>query len=134
MKSIAIFYASEGTGHKTAAENLRDEFLRENPEGSVLCRDVLEYIPSFLHHTVSDGYLQMARRAPWLWGLFYWGSDKPGLEASAFDRCHNLLCRLYLPALQRTRRRLAPKPSSSPTTLARPTSRSGTAKKHPHST
>lgn len=101
MKSIAIFYASEGTGHKTAAENLRDEFLRENPGGSVLCRDVLEYIPSFLHHTVSDGYLQMARRAPWLWGLFYWGSDKPGLEASAFDRCHNLLCRLYLPRIEK---------------------------------
>jgi processive 1,2-diacylglycerol beta-glucosyltransferase len=101
LKSIAVFYASEGTGHKTAAENLRDEFLRENPGGSVLCRDVLEYIPSFLHHTVSDGYLQMARRVPWLWGFFYWGSDKPGLEASAFDRCHNLLCRLYLPHIEK---------------------------------
>lgn len=99
MKSIAVFYASEGTGHRTAAENLRDEFLRGNPGGRVLCRDVLEYIPSFLHHTVSGGYLQMARRAPWLWGMFYWGSDKPGLEASAFDQCHNLLCRLYLPRI-----------------------------------
>ena len=99
MKSIAVFYASEGTGHRTAAENLRDEFLRENPGGSVLCRDVLDYIPAPLHATVSGGYLQMARRAPWLWGLFYWGSDKPGLEAAAFDRCHNLLCRLYLPRI-----------------------------------
>lgn len=100
MKTIAVFYASEGTGHKTAAQNLRDEFLRENPDGRVLCRDILDYIPGWLHRLVSDGYLQMARRAPWLWGRFYWGSDKRSLQSSAFDWFHRTLCRLYLPALE----------------------------------
>ncbi|MDO5562496.1 MAG: glycosyltransferase [Synergistaceae bacterium] len=101
MKTIAVFYASEGTGHKTAAQNLRDEFLRENPDGRVLCRDILDYIPSWLHRLVSDGYLQMARRAPWLWGQFYWGSDKQSIRSASFDWFHKTLCRRYLPALER---------------------------------
>lgn len=100
MRSIAIFYASEGTGHKTAAENLRDWFLLENPGGQVLCRDVLDYIPSWLHRLVSDSYLFMARYAPWAWGWFYWGSDKPSLQTSAFEWFHSVLCRLYLPGIE----------------------------------
>jgi len=101
LKSIAIFYASEGTGHRAAAENLRDWFLLENPGCRVLCRDVLSYIPSWLHHIVSDGYLFMARHAPWAWGWFYWGSDRPSLQAEAFDFFHSFLCRIYLPAIER---------------------------------
>jgi processive 1,2-diacylglycerol beta-glucosyltransferase len=101
MKSIAILYASEGTGHRIAAENLRDRFLQLNPEGHVLCRDILEYIPSWLHWFVSYGYLFMARSAPWAWGWFYWGSDKKSFESKSFDIAHDFLCRLYLPRVER---------------------------------
>ena len=101
MKSIAVFYASEGTGHKAAAENLRDWFLLENQDSRVLCRDVLSYIPSWLHHIVSDGYLFMARHAPWAWGWFYWGSDKLSVQTKAFDFFHSFLCRLYLPRIEK---------------------------------
>ncbi len=106
MKSIAVLYASEGTGHKAAAENLCDWFLLENPDGSVLCRDVLSYIPSWLHCLVSDSYLFMARHAPWAWGWFYWGSDKPSFQTSVFDLFHSILCRLYLPRIERDVRNL----------------------------
>lgn len=101
MKSIALLYASEGTGHKSAAENLRDWFLIENPDGRVMCRDVLDYIPSWMHAIFTNGYLAMARHAPWLWGWFYWGSDKKSVAASAFDRTHELLCRVYLPRIEK---------------------------------
>lgn len=100
MESIAILYASEGTGHRTAAEALRDRFLAEHSNGSVVCRDVLDYIPLLLHRIVSDGYLFMARHAPWAWGWFYWGSDRPSFQARAFDCAHDLLCRLYLPTIE----------------------------------
>lgn len=100
MKKIAVFYASEGTGHKAAAENIRDWFLHENPDGEALCRDVLDYIPPFLHKIISDGYLLMARHAPWAWGWFYWGSDKPSMETRAFDWFHSLLCKRYLPKIE----------------------------------
>jgi len=101
MKSIAILYASEGTGHRIAAENMRDRFLQLNPKGHVLCRDILEYIPSWLRWSVSYGYLFMARSAPWAWGWFYWGSDKKSFESKSFDIAHDFLCRLYLPRVER---------------------------------
>lgn len=101
MKSITILYASEGTGHRAAAENLRDWFLFDNPDGRVLCRDVLEYIPTWLRHIISDGYLLMARHAPWAWGWFYWGSDKTSFQSAGFNWFHSLLCRLYLPKIER---------------------------------
>ena len=100
MKSIAILYASEGTGHKSAAEALRDRFLMDNPDGHVLCRDVLDYIPRFMHRIVSDGYLFMARRTPWAWGWFYWSSDRPSLQAGCFDKIHDAICARYMPLME----------------------------------
>ena len=100
MDSIAILYASEGTGHRTAAEALRDRFLIDHPNGRVVCRDVLDYTPWLLHNIVSDGYLFMARHTPWAWGWFYWGSDKPSFQARSFDCIHDFLCRFYLSAIE----------------------------------
>lgn len=100
MKSIAILYASEGTGHRSAAEALRDRFLAEHPNGRVLCRDVLDYIPKILHKTVSDGYLLMARYAPWAWGWFYWSSDRPSFQSGCFDKIHDAICAGYVPKIE----------------------------------
>ena len=101
LKSLAVVYASEGTGHKTAAFAICEAFLAANPEGSVWCCDVLDVIPSWMKFTVSQGYVAMARYAPWMWGAFYWGSDKPGAQAGAFEWAHGQLCRFYLPRLRR---------------------------------
>ncbi|WP_289098296.1 cell division protein FtsZ [uncultured Bifidobacterium sp.] len=43
----------------------------------------------------------MARSAPWLWSRFYWGSDKRGGQASAFEWVHGQFCRACLPKLRR---------------------------------
>lgn len=65
-----------------------------------MCLDVLEVLPSWLRGTVSKGYLLVARQAPWVWGRFYWGSDKPSVQASLFDHIHSLLCSIYLPRIE----------------------------------
>ncbi|NLW62253.1 MAG: galactosyldiacylglycerol synthase, partial [Synergistaceae bacterium] len=100
MRSIAFLYASEGTGHKAAAENLKEWFLESSSENTAMCLDVLEVLPSWLRGTVSKGYLLVARHAPWVWGRFYWGSDKPSVQASLFDHIHSLLCSIYLPRIE----------------------------------
>ncbi|MDO5115466.1 MAG: glycosyltransferase [Synergistaceae bacterium] len=101
LNSLAVIYASEGTGHKTAAFALCEAFLAYNPQGRLLCLDILDIIPPWLKYAVSEGYAAMARRAPWLWGAFYWGSDRPGAQSRAFEWTHEKLCRLYLPRLDR---------------------------------
>lgn len=100
MRSIAFLYASEGTGHKAAAENLMEWHLQAAPNNSAICMDVLEVLPFWLRGTVSKGYVLIARHAPWIWGKFYWGSDRPSLQASVFDNIHSLLCRIYLPKIE----------------------------------
>ena len=72
----------------------------ENPDGKVMCRDVLDYIPKILHKTVSDGYLFMARYAPWAWGWFYWSSDRPSLQSGCFDKIHDAICAGYVPKME----------------------------------
>ena len=48
MKTLALIYASEGTGHKSAAFALREAFLAANPEGNALCLDILDFVPPFM--------------------------------------------------------------------------------------
>ena len=101
MKTLAIIYASEGTGHKTAAFALREAFLAANPGGEAFCLDILDFVPPFMKGLLSGGYDVMARSAPWLWSRFYWGSDKRSGQASAFEWVHGQFCRACLPKLKR---------------------------------
>ncbi|MEG1641488.1 MAG: glycosyltransferase [Synergistaceae bacterium] len=100
MKSIAIVYASEGTGHKTAAFALRERFLADYPDAKVICVDVLDFVPFCLKFFVSEGYVFLARYLPFAWGWLYWGSDKESFCSNLFDKVHSLLCKLYLPKLE----------------------------------
>ena len=101
IESFAAVYSSEGTGHRAAAEALGEAFLSYNPGGRFHCFDLLDFIPSLLKFTVSQSYVAMARYAPWLWGAFYWSSDRKGFSASALGETHDCLCRLYLPKFVR---------------------------------
>ena len=56
MKTLALIYASEGTGHKSAAFALREAFLAANPEGNALCLDILDFVPPFMKGLLSGGY------------------------------------------------------------------------------
>ena len=122
MKTLALIYASEGTGHKSAAFALREAFLAANPDGNALCLDILDFVPPFMKGLLSGGYDVMARSAPWLWSRFYWGSDKRGGQASAFGftdssaahACRS--CAVTSPPKARRRRcsRTTSEPRSSP--------------------
>ena len=101
MKSIAVFYASEGTGHRTAAENLAERFKLDNPDGQTLCADILDCVPKLLHAGLSNYYLWTVRWWPWLWGKSYWGSDKPGVTKFCCDVAHKLLCTMYISQAER---------------------------------
>ena len=93
LNSLAVIYASEGTGHRTAAFALCEAFLAYNPQGRVLCCDILDFVPAWLKYVVSEGYVAMARHAPWLWGAFYWGSDRPGHSSGRTKGSAASICR-----------------------------------------
>ncbi|WP_281680228.1 glycosyltransferase [Synergistes jonesii] len=101
LNSLGVIYASEGTGHRAAALAICEAFCERSPHGRVICRDILDFIPSWLKFTVSRGYVAMARHAPRLWGAMYWGSDRAGVQAEMSDRVHNWLCGVYLPRIER---------------------------------
>lgn len=106
MKSIAVFYASEGTGHRTAAENLAARFMLDNPDGQALCADILDCVPKLLHAGLSNYYLWTVRWWPWLWGKSYWGSDKQGITKFCCDLAHELLCKMYISKAERSVREM----------------------------
>jgi processive 1,2-diacylglycerol beta-glucosyltransferase len=108
LRRIAAVYASEGTGHRSAAEALRKTFLLERPDCEAVVLDVLDLIPAPLRAAVSQGYVMMARHAPSLWSWFYNGSDRESPAASAFDAVHHALCKRYLPKLEEELDKFAP--------------------------
>ncbi|MDR3321123.1 MAG: glycosyltransferase [Synergistaceae bacterium] len=101
---IALFYASVGSGHKSAAEALK-EWCEEEYQGSeVLCRDVLGYVPGWIRRMLVSSYLTMARNSPWLWSCFYSSTDsasKKSLFGAFWEDIHRSLSRAYLRHLQR---------------------------------
>lgn len=106
MDKIAIFYASEGTGHKTAAENLAARFLLDHPNGEILCYDILDCVPRILHAALSNYYLWTVKYCPALWGASYRNSDTPGITKSCCDFGHKILCKMFLPRAEKMVREL----------------------------
>ena len=101
LDSLAVIYASEGTGHKAAAYAVCEAFRGYNPAGRAFCFDILDLAPRWLTFSVSRGYETMARHAPRLWGALYWGSDHAGMQANVSEGIHDKLCGIYLPRLER---------------------------------
>ena len=60
MKTLALIYASEGTGHKSAAFALREAFLAANPEGEAFCLDILDFVPPFMKNALRPDGAQRA--------------------------------------------------------------------------
>lgn len=108
MRKIAVIYSSEGTGHRAAADALREWFMAENPFGEVFYADMLDYLPPFLRRAVADGYLLMARNAPGVWGWFYKNTDKPSRVSAFLDKIHARFCAAYLPRLEDELEKFAP--------------------------
>jgi processive 1,2-diacylglycerol beta-glucosyltransferase len=101
---IALFYASAGSGHKAAAEALKEWCEAEYPGSHVLCKDVLDYVPRWIKWSVMKAYLSMARNYPWLWYRFYRSADRlSGKEifAGFWDDIHKSVGRAYVKYLIR---------------------------------
>lgn len=106
MERIAIFYASEGTGHRTAAENLAARFMLDHPNGKALCYDILDCVPRLLHAALSNYYLWSVKYCPALWGASYWNSDTHGITQFSTDFAHKILCKIFLPRAEKMVREL----------------------------
>jgi processive 1,2-diacylglycerol beta-glucosyltransferase len=110
-RKIAVFYASVGTGHRSAAEALKEWCESEYPDSEVLCKDLLEYVPNWIKWSVTNSYLAMARSSPWAWARFYKSTDNPSrkdLFAAFWEDIHKSVSRMYVKHLVRDIDEFAP--------------------------
>ena len=128
--TILILHASAGGGHQRAAEALRE--AAQACGDTVVVRDILDFVPKYFRRTYSNGYLNLVRAAPELWGYLYAQSDRKSqrpvirhirsgfqqLNAASFygflraEAPDAVLCTHFLPleliASMRSRKRRAP--------------------------
>ena len=71
---LLILHASAGGGHRRAAEALAEAAQERN--ATVIVRDILDFVPPLYRKTYGDGYLNLIRAAPELWGYLYTQSDR----------------------------------------------------------
>ena len=93
---ILLMHASAGAGHRRAAEALAKAFAQARPDFEVKVCDILGYTTPIFRKTYSQGYLDLVRRAPELWGYLYSESDRTAgvkwrQEISAFFNRVNTL-------------------------------------------
>ncbi len=96
---LAVFYASVGTGHKVAAESLRESSLADYPGAEVICRDLLDYVPRWVRWSVVNSYLAMARKSPGLWGGLYQLTDTPpgsGIASAFWNSIHKSVSEAFI--------------------------------------
>lgn len=71
---VLLLYASAGAGHKRAAEALAVG-LREAGAATTV-QDILDFTPALFRKTYAEGYLEVVRNIPELWGYMYAQSDR----------------------------------------------------------
>jgi processive 1,2-diacylglycerol beta-glucosyltransferase len=76
MIRILALYANAGHGHRKAAEAVLEEVLDgQHKNISREVKDALNYTPASFRYCYPRVYYWMVKRAPWLWGLFFYGTD-----------------------------------------------------------
>jgi len=73
---ILILHATAGAGHKRAAEALAAAAKIQAPEAEVVVRDILDFTAPIFKKTYAEGYLNLVRTIPELWGYLYSRIDK----------------------------------------------------------
>lgn len=74
MPRILILHASVGSGHRSAALALKGAFLRR-PSTEVRVEDALDHATPLFREAYRRSYLDLTKRAPMLWQLFYQNTD-----------------------------------------------------------
>jgi len=92
MARFLIVSASVGSGHARAAQALQAWIARDEPDAAVQHVDILSFTGAAYRKAYTASYLQLARRAPALWGYLYDLGDrkaprfKPPRIVRAFDK------------------------------------------------
>ncbi len=73
---ILILHASAGAGHKRAAEALAAAARIQTPDAQVVVRDILDFTAPIFKKTYAQGYLDLVRTVPELWGYLYTRLEK----------------------------------------------------------
>jgi processive 1,2-diacylglycerol beta-glucosyltransferase len=84
-RRILILHASAGAGHKRAAEALERGFRVADPASRVHALDTLTFASRFFQRTYAQTYDALAQRAPRVWGLLYWGSERPRIHRGTYQ-------------------------------------------------
>lgn len=68
---ILISYASAGGGHLSASKAIEEAFKKIDPTSEVETIDILSFTPFIFRLIYANGYLFLANRIPFLWGLLF---------------------------------------------------------------
>jgi len=68
---ILVSYASAGGGHLSASKAIAEAIKEKDPQSEVEIVDILSFTPSIFRLIYSNGYLFLANRVPFLWGLLF---------------------------------------------------------------
>jgi len=68
---ILVSYASAGGGHLSASKAIAEAIKEKYPQSEVEIVDILSFTPSIFRLIYSNGYLFLANRVPFLWGLLF---------------------------------------------------------------
>ncbi len=80
---LLILYASAGHGHEKAARAAAEACRELMPEADVELADTIKLSPGPCGNLYKEFYLFQIRRAPWLWGFFYFSLDLSAVYALA---------------------------------------------------
>jgi len=77
---ILILHASAGAGHKRAAQAMEKGFNAVHKDAEVKVCDILDFTAPVFRKTYAEGYLDVVRTAPELWGYMYAQSDRQATD------------------------------------------------------
>ncbi len=83
---ILVMHASVGAGHRRAALAVASALSLEEPGARVEVVDALELASPWFSRAYAQGYLQLVRRAPRLFGLIFDWTDRAPEGAAASER------------------------------------------------
>lgn len=104
---ILILHAKAGAGHKRAAEALEQAFRSVGPSNRVHALDTLSFASPLFQRTYAQTYDAMVKRAPPLWRLLYWSTERSPVHRGT-SRARVSLDRLNLRRLVHAIRRFRP--------------------------
>lgn len=86
---IVIVYASAGSGHRFAAQAVRDCLKKDYPQSEVIFIDILDYTSLWFANFYSRGYCFLVAHLNFLWAVAYY------VSCFKFLRCFlNFICHL----------------------------------------